>query len=182
MPNPESPYAPIFAFVPALYPIVLEILGNHKLTGPEFFVLSYLKHHGQDTSQGRGILISDLLAKVQQASSRAESTASRSVTELVNRNYVRKNSIPAAERAKLFPDGEGHNTVVVITTEGMTLLTAVNVDAADLIDHLVTGGLSKKFLRWAISELDRNARVMVARLESWPKGGKGRTMDSSNPP
>jgi hypothetical protein len=148
--------------------VVLEILNGHELNGPDFFVLSYIKHHGQAIPEGRAVLLSDLHDKLQQASGKSQGAASRAVTDLMERDLVRKIGITRASRQSLFPDGSGQHTVVVVTAEGLKLLDDINAEAGRLIDHLV-GGLAKPLVKVAVKAVAKHSTELTRRLGTWKR-------------
>jgi hypothetical protein len=83
---------------------------------------------------------------------------------LVNQDLIRKISVPAQERRALLPDRKGHSTLVVILPKGLDALSSINEDAGRLIEQLVTGAVSKQFLKVALGQLAKHTPGMVRRL------------------
>lgn len=134
-------YQAVFDFVPALYPIVLGTLTECGLNGPNFFILSYIRHFGRSTSGGHGVILGELEHIVAKLLGLSISSASRRITNLINDEYLRKIGLTQKERKKVFPfaTGDAHtqNTIAILTANGEKSLDTVNDRTVELIDSLI---------------------------------------------
>jgi DNA-binding MarR family transcriptional regulator len=182
--NPK--YKVIFDFVPGLYPLIHRTLVDSGLDGPSFFVLSYTRRFGADTSQGRGVMIGHLEKIYSQSFNLDISTGAKHIIKLQDeKKYLQKTFIPQEECARLFKnrDPRAQSVIVVITDKGQAKLEEVNARTEQFIEDLIkeSNFLDRKLIDGSLTMLAMmmpalNARVERLRLgDSGPRPASGST-------
>jgi hypothetical protein len=100
---PDRPVLPqsFYRLIPELYPVFFEICKQCDISGPEFFILSYVKHFGR--GKGQEILVSDLDVQLAGVGMRKKSTASDFRNDLLERGLITIRRTTPKERNDLYP-------------------------------------------------------------------------------
>ena len=137
----------VFRLVPALYPIVIRILKRCELRGPEFFTLSYVRHHGQRIRDEDVMLTSQLSDVLTALFYETEGGSSGFVTKMAERELVRRTSITAAERLSHFGSDQGSKAVIAITKLGQQRLDQVNTEVSQVLSDLFPSKFQQQVLK-----------------------------------
>lgn len=154
--------ASLFELLAELYPPFIQILGECKLNGPEYFSLSFLRR-SRSTLEGRPArLISEVANALELATGSGKSQASHVLSRLHERGFLEKKDITGDIRRTDFKGQRGgKNKVVVLLPAGEQVLNQFNSHVTRLFRELVhNAGISAKMVRF----LDRNVGRIAPKL------------------
>lgn len=159
----------LYRLIPAMYPHFVEILHTAGITGPEFFVLSHIKHAGKEIQPGVVVMpiseIKDILVRAGQYTS--TSGAHGFITNHLQHNlkYLEHRRVTPEQKRDLFPSSTGYRDVVTITQRGFEKLDEVNREVERLFQDTTTG-IPEMLMRTGLSAFSRIASLAIRKLNA----------------
>lgn len=185
--------AAVFEIIPSAYPLVLKVLHDVGVKGPELLALSYTKRFKEKTTKGEGVLLAQLadvlvLAGVYPARKPAQDGLINQLSKKDGRKpWLQKATISRPEKKDKFLDYPGQAKIVMLTAAGEEKLDEVNkvveklfvectASISELKGQLLGAGIrrSGRKLQQAITERSRQALFeLAARKDSGEDGDTG---------
>lgn len=155
----------LYQVIPALYPHFVDILNSANVTGPQFFVLSFVRHRGQEIQPGVTALpVSDIKDNLVKAGVyESVSGAAGFIGSLEAKGWLRHIRITRQQKDEVFPLATGYRDVLVLTAAGERLLDEVN-RLVDALFARLSAGVPRPVMTALVAAIKRSSGKIVTKL------------------